>query len=132
MNTIKMRVALKPMVDVVPRSNDKVIELYHKTFPDEPTKVEREREKFIYTYVGSGESPCPSILFMSIQHFTRGIPVEVDDPLVLSKIKTHRSFVEGEPDLEEMRRSVEVAEERADKQRAKDAEMQAWAVRNRA
>jgi hypothetical protein len=134
MNTKEMRAALKGIVPVVPRSNMNMKALYLEKFPPPKAPIMEivPRESFTYTYVGDGEDPCSSVKFMDIQHFTRGMPTEVDDPLVLSKIRNHKSFVEGEADPEEMRRNVERAEARADKQRAKDRVTQAWAERNRA
>ena len=134
MNTIEMRKRLKDVVKVGPRSNEDMKALYAEKFPPpvpEP-KVEVPRESFTYTYVGDGESPCSSVNFMGLHNFIRGIPSEVSHPLVLAKIKSHKSFVAGEADPDEMQRNVEAAKKRANAQRAKDAEMQAWAVRNRA
>jgi len=134
MNTIKMRERLKDVVKVVPRSNEDMKALYAEKFPPPvpPKLVEVPRESFTYTYVGGGESPCPSVNFMGIQLFTRGIATQVSDPVILSKIDGNSSFVKGEADPEEMQRNVEEAKKRADAQRAKDAETQRWAERNRA
>ena len=134
MNTIEMREKLKGMVPVVPRSNENMKALYAKTFPEyvPEATIEVPRESFTYTYVGGGEEPCSQVNFMGMQIFTRGISVQVSDPFILAKIRTNRSFVEGEADPEEMQRNVALARARADRQREKDAETQAWAERNTA
>lgn len=120
MNTKDMRVALKDMVDVVPRNNEDVIALFKEKFPDvqldpeikvahlspiiangekwnhlylSPTIEEVEEE--VWTYVGSGHEPPQVTNFMGRQVFMRGYPVKVTDPLVLMKIKNHRCFIKG-------------------------------------
>ena len=134
MNTKEMRARLKSVVPVVPRSNAHMKALYLETFPEPVAeiKIEVPRESFTYTYVGSGEEPCSQVNFMGMQIFTRGVSVQVSDPFILAKIRTNRSFVAGEADPEEMQRNVALAKARADRQRERDAEMQAWAERRTA
>ncbi len=48
----------------------------------------------LYRYIGAGDDPPRSIVFMGRVPFTRdGAPVEVDDPAIAAKLAGNPSFV---------------------------------------
>lgn len=125
MNTKEMREILKPLVDILPRSNEDLIKLYNQKFggevPQSPIKLV---QKNIYTYVGSGDTPPHMTKFMGIQVFVRGQPTEVTDPLILSKITTHSCFVKGEANLDLMHENDEKERKLAEHQVEEDQKTQ--------
>ena len=82
-----------------------------------------------YTYVGFGPESPSLIKFMGLQVFTRGLPTEVTNPVVLEKIKNHRCFVQGKADMDAVHAAEEEAKKRVAKIRQRDIEMQIMADR---
>lgn len=79
----------------------------------------------LFTYIGAGEDPPRKINFMGIQEFVRGKAVEVSDKLVLSKLKAHPCFVEGEVEMEKLHTQDEEAVSKADQRRKEDMKVNA-------
>jgi hypothetical protein len=115
-----MREALRPIVDVVPRSNADVITLYEEKFPEEKFPVERPT----YTYIGSGDEPPQITNFMGLQVFLRGQETEVTNPVVLEKIKHHPCFVAGPVDPAKLIENDQLAKKIAQGQRTRDSQIQ--------
>lgn len=127
MEVKEMRVKLKDVMDIVPRSNEDVVKAYNEKFLDtvDPEVVEtKELSTNQWTYIGAGDSPPHLIKFMGIQVFMRGQPTTVTDPLVLEKIKNNHCFVKGEIDKEEMYANDELEKKRAEKRREEDLKLQ--------
>lgn len=134
MDAKEMRTALQEAGRDVPRSNDDVEAAYARMIDSAPEPEQDDAEgeavppkENIFTYIGAGETPPHMINFMGLQRFVRGQAVEVTNPIVLRKVETHRCFVAGEIDSDEMFEQDDLAKKRADKQRMDDAELQAEA-----
>jgi len=124
MESVDMRAALKEAGKDVPRSNEDVEKAYLEMTVEDRPKPEGE----LVTYIGSGDEPPHMIDFMGRQKFVRGQSILVTDPVVLAKIPTHKCFVFGEVNQDELFKQDDLAKKRAAKQRQLDAEKQAEAI----
>lgn len=99
---------------------------------EETEEVEKKAEGELYTYVGAGEAPPRRIHFMGKQVFTRGVATAVSNPDVLAKLPGHPCFVKGEVSMDDLHDADEEANKDADKQRQKDARLNATVKKNMA